>query len=262
VAGVFAVVGLIVASGVALFVWYMLRRRRRQRLDREVAAAAAAASAAHHPRFEDDDEPSMTQYSSPSGGYYASNTSHEYDQSQPQMHRYDYEDPSGGYDPYAANLVDIAPANGERPISTATAAGLAGFGASSAAANYYANAGNGQEYGGQQEYVNHGTDYSQPQDYSHSYGDPQYDIAHQYAVPNSTLSPVTEMSAEGHHTSGDHHDFYANNYNSAYGGQYNYNDDPGFAAPPQQPHSVPLHRPDSVGSVENTKPRDLTVSNQ
>lgn len=237
VAGVFVVVGLIIAGGAALFAWFMLRRRRRQRLDRDVAAAAAAAAAGHHARFDDEDEPSMSN--AYNNGFYTSASSHEYDQ-KPQMHQYDYEDPAGGYDPYAANLVDVPPNHGERPVSTATAAGLAGFGASSAAANYYAQ---------------HPTDYSQPQqqDYSHSYGDPQYDIAHQYAVPNSSLSPVAEMSADQHHDAQ-----YSYNQYDQNPGQYNYHED----VYNTEPHAgVPLTRPDSVGSVEFSKPRDLTVSN-
>lgn len=132
VAGIFVVVGLAITAGVIAFVFFMLRRRRRQRLDRDVAAAAAAAAAAaHHSRsaFDDDEEqPTMTQY----GGYYAATTPGiaVHNQPQPLAGGYDYEDPAGGYDPYAANL-----AAGNR-TSTATAPGLAGFGAQSAQANY------------------------------------------------------------------------------------------------------------------------------
>jgi len=136
VAGVFVVLGLALTAGVLAFVFFMLRRRRRQRLDRDVAAAAAAAAAgAHHSHrsaFDDDgyDEekmanPAQTQY----GGYYAATDIHG--QPQPAMGQYDYEDPTGGYDHYATNL----PLPGDR-TSTATAAGLAGFGAQSAQANY------------------------------------------------------------------------------------------------------------------------------
>lgn len=70
----------------------------------------------------------MTQYN----GYYAATTPgiEVHNQPQPHLGGYDYEDPAGGYDPYAANLV-----GGDRS-STATVPGLAGFGAQSAQANY------------------------------------------------------------------------------------------------------------------------------
>jgi len=133
VAGVFVVVGLAVTAGVLAFIFFMLRRRRRQRLDRDVAAAAAAAAgAAHHHRsgFDDDEDEKNNPATSYNGGYYASTDIHA--QPQPSMGQYsDYEDPAGGYDHYAANL----PPAGDRS-STATAAGMAGFGASSAQANY------------------------------------------------------------------------------------------------------------------------------
>lgn len=134
VAGVFVVVGLAVTAGVLAFIFFMLRRRRRQRLDRDVAAAAAAAAAgaSHHHRsaFDDDEDEKNNPATSYGGGYYAATDIHA--QPQPSMGQYsDYEDPAGGYDHYAANL----PPAGDRS-STATAAGMAGFGASSAQANY------------------------------------------------------------------------------------------------------------------------------
>jgi hypothetical protein len=108
----------------------MLKRRRRSRLDRDVAAAAAAAAAAsHHKGYDDEDDsgPAMTQY----GGYYQSNSHGIEVLDHPQQRMdYDYEDPSGGYDHYANGL-----APGDR-MSTATAAGMAGFGAHSAQQNY------------------------------------------------------------------------------------------------------------------------------
>jgi hypothetical protein len=236
----------------------MLRRRRRQRLDRDVAAAAAAAAAAHNPRFEDDDE----MGASPGPGYYASYGSDGYDPTH-QMYT-DYEDPAGGYDPYAAKLIDVpAPGGVDRPMSTATNAGVAGFGASAAAANYYAAAdNNGQEY----QMTDYSPDYSQPYDHSrsdgsHTYGDPQYDIAQQYAAaPAQSLSPVHEMS-EGHgqYTSDQYsygHAYGGEQYGEQYGGDhpYTYNDDP-----PPPAHQGQAVRPDSV--VEQQQPRDLTVSN-
>jgi hypothetical protein len=131
VAGVFVVVGLAITAGVLAFVFFMLRRRRRQRLDRDVAAAAAAAAgAAHHRSGFDDDEDEKINPATTFNGGYASTDIHG--QPQPSMGQYsDYEDPAGGYDHYAANL----PPPGDR-TSTATAAGMAGFGASSAQASY------------------------------------------------------------------------------------------------------------------------------
>lgn len=240
VAGVFVVIGLVVTAIIVTFTFIMLRRRRRQRLDRDVAAAAAAAAAASHSRFdEEDDQPSMTQY----GGYYtATNSGHSVDQQQANLHHgYDYEDPSGGYDPYASHLVDVPPI-GDRS-STATAPGLAGFGATAAQTNYY----NGHPQ------QSRDVDYSQG-DYGHTYGDPQYDVAHQYAAPMQGLAPVAEMSAEGH---SDHQHQQQNYYNS-----YAYNDDPyeGYAAP-----GGALPRQDSSGSVGSHGAhhggRDLTVTN-
>lgn len=153
VAGTFVAVGLVATTGIMAFVIFMLRRRRRQRLDRDVSAAAsAAAAAAAHSRSaydDEDDQPSMAQY----GHYYAVSTPSNTDihnQPQPEMGPYhDYEDPAGGYDPYAVNMVNLAPSN-ER-LSTSTEPGMAGFGATSAQANYavqapYAQDPNGQEY--------------------------------------------------------------------------------------------------------------------
>lgn len=153
VAGTFVAVGLVATAGIMAFVIFMLRRRRRQRLDRNVSAAAsAAAAAAAHSRSaydDEDDQPSMAQY----GGYYAATTPSNTDihtQPQPDMGPYhDYEDPAGGYDPYAVNMVNLGPSN-ER-LSTSTEPGMAGFGATSAQVNYavqdpYAQDPNGQEY--------------------------------------------------------------------------------------------------------------------
>jgi hypothetical protein len=119
--------------GVIAFVIFMLKRRRRQRLDRDVAAAAAAAAAAASSRSvfdDDDDHPQMTQY----GGYHPATTPgiDIHGQPQPAAGAYDYEDPAGGYDAYAANL------NAGDRSSIATAPGLAGFGATSAQNNFTA----------------------------------------------------------------------------------------------------------------------------
>lgn len=131
VAGTFVAVGLVVTAAVMAFIVFMLKRRRRQRLDRDVAAAAAAAAAASHHKGYDDEEdngPAMTQY----GGYYSTNGMEVLDHPQPRM-EYDYEDPAGGYDHYATSLTP-----GDR-MSTATNAGMAGFGAHSAQQNYASN---------------------------------------------------------------------------------------------------------------------------
>lgn len=248
----------------------MLRRRRRQRLDRDVAAAAAAAAAQHQPRFEDDDEPNhMVQY----GGYYQSQSSHDIEGQEPEGmggRHYDYEDPTGGYDTYAANLVDAPPhgQDGGDRSSTFTQAGMAGFGAQ-AATNGYSN---GQYTGAYPDQQQHMPEYGAPApDFSHSYGDPQYDVAHVYASPDMGLSTVPEMSAEGH---SDTAHYYGQQAAAAFGMApaphpsqqpgFSYADDPygGYEndhQPPQQ-HN-PLSRLDSNGSVQASVRRDLTVSN-
>ena len=142
VAGVFVAVGLVCTLGIIGVIAFLLKRRRRQRLDRDVTAAAAAAAAgSHHHRtaFDDDDDisPPMTQY----GGFYAGTTGTPgvdvNGQPQPAGAYHDYEDPAGGYDHYATQMQPMPPTNGfageagDR-FSTATAPGLAGFGAQSA----------------------------------------------------------------------------------------------------------------------------------
>lgn len=263
VAGTFVAVGIVVTTGVAAFIFFMLRRRRRQRLDRDVATAAAAAAAAHQPRFEDDDEPNL-QYAA----YYQSQSSHDFEGQEPEkMGRYEYEDPAGGYDRYADNLVDAPPAD---RASTFTQAGMAGFGATAASAGYN-SAHPADAYGGyndQQQYGSHAPDFS------HSYGDPQYDVAHQYAAPDmGGLSTVPEMSAEGH---SDNAHYYNHQVSQAFGmtppqpttnnNGYSYADDPygGYEMqPPQSSHGGhALERLDSNGSVQPPGGRrDLTVSN-
>ena len=172
VAGTFVAVGLVCTLGVIAIIAFALRRRRRQRLDRDVAAAAAAASAAaghHHHRaaFDDDDHdisPPMTQY----GGFYAGTAAGtpgvdvDGQVSQPSQGPYhDYEDPAGGYDHYATQMTPMPPlggagagAGGDR-FSTATAPGLAGFGAQSAQINYSQHQNNGYEYPPGQSFGSH-----------------------------------------------------------------------------------------------------------
>ncbi|BEJ07886.1 hypothetical protein CcaverHIS641_0411550 [Cutaneotrichosporon cavernicola] len=228
VAGVFVVVGLVVAAGIGAFTFFTLRRRRRQRLDRDVAAAAVAAAAAQQPRFDDDDDhsPAMTQY----GAYYASNTSHDFENSTPQSTRgYDYE-AAGGYDPYAANLVDVSNLPGDT--------------------NYH-NAGTTYPPNGQY-YVdpngNGAPDFSRGgADYHHSYGDPQYDVAHVYAGHDETLPTVPEHQEDQYRMS---------YYNYPDDAAYNYNE---FD---EAPPAASLERQQSVGSVNSgAVHRDLTVTN-
>lgn len=234
VAGVFVVVGLVVAASIGAFTFLMLRRRRRQRLDRDVAAAAAAAAAAQQPRFEDEDDhsPAMTQY----GGYYASNGSHDFDQSQPQSTGgYDYE-AAGGYDPYAANLVDLP---NQHPGTGAHDGYQDHPNAYPTGAAYYQN-NQGQP------------DFSQSTDYHHSYGDPQYDVAHVYAGQDDTLAAVPEASNEG--------EYRPAYYNYVDDNAYNYNE---FDTPPSHPGAAQVERPQSVGSIASgaAPHRDLTVTN-
>jgi hypothetical protein len=184
VAGTFVAVGLVITAGVIAFTFFMLRRRRRQRLDRDVAAAAAAAGAAsHHKGYDDEDDqgPAMTQY----GGYYQSQNGIEtLDHPQPRMD-YDYEDPSGGYDHYANGL-----APGDR-MSTATAAGMAGFGAHSAQQTY-----TGEEGYEHQDQLQHQQQYGDHQQYDAS--QPQYDATQhqQYAdEPYNAVTTDTNLAA-------------------------------------------------------------------
>jgi len=178
VAGTFVAVGLVITAGVIAFTFFMLRRRRRQRLDRDVAAAAAAAGAAsHHKGYDDEDDqgPAMTQY----GGYYQSQNGIEtLDHPQPRMD-YDYEDPSGGYDHYANGL-----APGDR-MSTATAAGMAGFGAHSAQQTY-----TGEEGYEHQDQLQHQQQYENHQPY-------EYDASHQqYAEePYNAVTTDSNLAA-------------------------------------------------------------------
>ena len=176
VAGTFVAVGLVCTLGVIGVIAFLLKRRRRQRLDRDVTAAAAAASAAshhHHQRaaFDDDDadiSPPMTQY----GGYFAGAGAASSagmgatpgldvnGQPQPQGPYHDYEDPAGGYDHYATQLQPLPPAahsaNAGDRFSTATAPGLAGFGAQSAQMNYDYGNGNGGNNNGYEYPPGHG----------------------------------------------------------------------------------------------------------
>lgn len=160
-------------------------------LDRDVSAAAAAAAAANQPRFEDeDDSPAMTQY----GSYYATTHGSADDIEQPNAMR-DYMDPSGGYDPYANHLTEpMIP--GDRPCSTATAPGVAGLGAQPervmgdgayTAAAYADDGGYDPNHFVANSYdQNHYA--AEGPDFSHTYGDPQYDVAHQYAQHESTYN--------------------------------------------------------------------------
>jgi hypothetical protein len=203
VAGTFVAVGLVCTAGIMAFVIFMLKRRRRQRLDRDVAAAAAAAAAAATSRsaFDDeDDQPQMAQY----GGYYPAITPgiDIHGQPQPSMGGYDYEDPAGGFDPYAANL-----AAGDR-MSTATAPGVAGFGATSAQNTYTGQNPSGyaydnDPYAAAAPVAEHLADQSQPADGNQYYFDPKQ--AYDYAAeedPYGGYDEEEQHPAMGHHRSG------------------------------------------------------------
>jgi hypothetical protein len=237
VAGTFVAVGLVITGAVIAFTFFMLKRRRRQRLDRDVAAAAAAAAAASHHKGYDDEEdggPAMTQY----GGYYQSNSHgiEVLDHPQPRMD-YDYEDPSGGYDHYANDLTP-----GDR-MSTATAAGMAGFGAHSAQQTY-------------------GDEYDQPQHSQEQYHaqEPQYQGQDQYnaVTSDSHLVPAPAPNA---------HDRQSNGYyfDPTQVHQFAADDQPYAGYDDQPPMPMPSHhRSGSEGSVArggDSMDRGLRVAN-
>ncbi|ORX34447.1 hypothetical protein BD324DRAFT_653224 [Kockovaella imperatae] len=127
VAGVFVVLGLLVA-GVALAIAIILyRRKRSQRLDREVDFVASNRS------HRDDDEKSTGARSTFMDGPYIGDLHQAPAQS---AGTYAFDDPSGGYDSYALNLPSQNALGGGDRMSTVTNAGMAGFGAQSAAAAY------------------------------------------------------------------------------------------------------------------------------
>jgi len=237
VAGTFVAVGLVITAGVIAFTFFMLKRRRRQRLDRDVAAAAAAAgAAAHHKGYDDEDDqgPAMTQY----GGYYQSQNGIEVlDHPQPRMD-YDYEDPSGGYDHYANGL-----APGDR-MSTATAAGMAGFGAHSAQQTY-----GDQDYE-HQDQLQHQQQYDQqPYDASQQqYADDPYNAV---TTDSHLAAPTTrERQSNGYYF--DPNQVQAFAADEPYGG---FEDHP----PPMPSH----HRTGSEGSVARGESGDrgLKITN-
>lgn len=249
VAGTFVAVGLVVTVGVMAFVAFMLKRRRRQRLDRDVAAAAAAAAAAsHHKGYDDEDDngPAMTQY----GGYYSSNGMEVLDHPQPRMD-YDYEDPAGGYDHYAADLTP-----GDR-TSTATAAGMAGFGAHSAQQTYHPDDQQAYATNDQQAYPSH-------DEQAYPSNDQQYYAPNDGAFnavtsddPNTAAQP---SSAKAQHRPSNGYYFdpnqaydFATTTDDAYGGSEE-------ALPPMPVH----HRSGSAGSVSRTgdaNDRGLKITN-
>lgn len=212
------------------FIVFMLKRRRRHRLDRDVAAAAAAAAAAAGHKGYDDEEdngPAMTQY----GGYYSTNGMEVLDHPQPRMD-YDYEDPAGGYDHYANSLTP-----GDR-MSTATAPGMAGFGAHSAQQTYgnnddsYNAVTNDDTNNASQQY------HDQHQQDAHGNGNGSNNAHHRpsngyYFDPNQAYDFATE--------------------DEPYGGQYEEH------APPSPAH----HRTGSEGSVSrgDDRARGLTIAN-
>lgn len=187
VAGTFVALGLLATGGVLAFVFFMLKRRRRQRLDRDVAAAAYAA---HHSRdaFDDDDEkPAMNNHN------YASTSLDTHGQPQTDMNRYDYEDPSGGYDAYAANLA----ANNR--ASTATAAGFAGFGAQAAQHDYQPRGYNNGYEDVAQPYTDHNPAHDNQQQGGY-YFDPKQ--AYDYSEEDAYGGYGEEERPTRHHRSG------------------------------------------------------------
>jgi hypothetical protein len=214
-----------------VFVAFMLKRRRRQRLDRDVAAAAAAAAAAsHHKGYDDEDDngPAMTQY----GGYYSTNDMEVLDHPQPRMD-YDYEDPAGGYDHYATDLTP-----GDR-TSTATAAGMAGFGAHSAQQTYAPN--------DQQNYSSNDQQYYASNDQGFN------------AVTTNDSNATAQPSSNAHHRPSNGYYFDPNQAydfattDDAYGGDEEH-------VPPMPSH----HRSGSEGSVTrggDAHDRGLKITN-
>jgi len=221
----------------------MLKRRRRQRLDRDVAAAAAAAAAAshHHKGYDDEEDggPAMTQY----GGYYQSqsNGMEVLDHPQPRMD-YDYEDPSGGYDHYANGLTP-----GDR-MSTATAAGMAGFGAQSAQ-NTYGDYEYDPNHPQQQQYQEHQYD-QQPAD-SYNTAPPQE--SYNAVASDSHLVPAPTA-----------HNRQSNGYYFDPTQVHQYAADEPYSGYDDTPPPMPGHtRSGSEGSVArgNTEARGLKITN-
>ena len=235
VAGTFVAVGLVITAGVIAFTFFMLKRRRRSRLDRDVAAAAAAAAAAsHHKGYDDEDDqgPAMTQY----GGYYQSHSNgmEVLDHPQPRMD-YDYEDPSGGYDHYANGL-----APGDR-LSTATAAGMAGFGAHSAQQTYTGE--HDQEHEQQDQ-----LQYQQQQQYSDDTYNAVTTDSHLDTAPTAR-----ERQSNGYYF--DPNQVHAFAADEPYGGY----EDP---VPPMPASSQQHHRSGSEGSVvRGGEDRGLKITN-
>ncbi|KAA1475875.1 hypothetical protein DENSPDRAFT_450997 [Dentipellis sp. KUC8613] len=120
VAGVFTVVGLVVAVIAVVLVTSAVRRRRAKKFDKEIDEAAAEAAAAHGPDFDDYD---YTSGNTGYGGY--SDGSHGTFAQPPMSH-------SGE----AYRMADMAPQNyySDASSTTGVGAGAAGIGAAVGAA--------------------------------------------------------------------------------------------------------------------------------
>ncbi|KAG6899506.1 hypothetical protein C0993_009614 [Termitomyces sp. T159_Od127] len=125
VAGVFTVVGLIVAALFIILVFTVIRRRRARQFDREVEAAAAEAAAAPAPHFLDDDDEDPYRHPADQPAAYVdhpqySDISSHGTYSQPAL---------GSQEAYG--MRDLGPAPAElynNPYVTGGAAGAAGVG--------------------------------------------------------------------------------------------------------------------------------------
>lgn len=163
VAGVFAVVGVIVVALVIAFVVNAIRRRRAQKFDRDVAEAAAEAAVSSHSPFDDYSYPNMGGNDGGGGGggggYGYSDNSHgtfQLPALHPQNNSYGMTE-MAQYDPYAAGAASLAAAaagvgrSRSRKVSEPGTPGIAGVGAGTLArepskrAPYHAFAGPGPQ---------------------------------------------------------------------------------------------------------------------
>ncbi|GBE82952.1 hypothetical protein SCP_0413390 [Sparassis crispa] len=132
VAGVFTVVGLVVAAIVVALVTTAIRRQRAKKFDHDVALAAAeAAAGAHVPDFTDDDYgyPEDRRDFGAQSGY--SDASHGTYAQQPMGHGENYSmSELPPFDPYAGPLVAAGAAGvGAAAAASVHSAGAAGVGA-------------------------------------------------------------------------------------------------------------------------------------
>ena len=134
VAGVFVALGLAITAAIILFAFCVYRKRRRHRINRDVREHAALASSRSSSRrdMEKDVAMPISVGTAKLPSSYSDIDVHHAPQSMPAS--YGYEDPTGGFDNYANDMATA----GDR-MSMATTAGMAGFGAQSAATAYTRN---------------------------------------------------------------------------------------------------------------------------